>query len=192
MRSRPERARDRTRRRGRAGPPDHALHPDGRRGTGRRVPARRRVPRGRLRANAARLSPTRLARVAHARRGHDLSHGDRAAARSRRTHRDRVRPRRTEGHPGSRETQSSGAREAVVNGKHCDPVQTAERKSCSHDMRMKGQWHVYRPGAVVVAPSKRRASSSDDEYVAPCETPPVVELIPPRVALHQVTRSWPT
>jgi len=55
-------------------------------------------------------------------------------------------------------------------------------------MRMTGQWHVYRPGERWrFAPSKARVVIRTDEYVAPCETPPIVELITAReVALHPV------
>jgi endonuclease-8 len=55
-------------------------------------------------------------------------------------------------------------------------------------MRMQGQWHVYRPGQRWwFAPSKARVVIRTDEYVAPCETPPVVELMTAReVALHPV------
>jgi endonuclease-8 len=55
-------------------------------------------------------------------------------------------------------------------------------------MRMTGQWHVYRPGQRWwFAPSKARVVIRTDEYVAPCETPPVVELMTAReLALHPV------
>jgi endonuclease-8 len=55
-------------------------------------------------------------------------------------------------------------------------------------MRMQGQWHVYRPGQRWwFAPSKARVVIRTDEYVAPCETPPVVELMTAReIALHPV------
>ena len=55
-------------------------------------------------------------------------------------------------------------------------------------MRMTGQWHVYRPGERWwFAPSKARVVIRTDEYVAPCETPPVVELMTAReLSLHPV------
>ena len=55
-------------------------------------------------------------------------------------------------------------------------------------MRMQGQWHVYRPGQRWwFAPSKARVVIRTAEYVAPCETPPVVELMTAReLALHPV------
>src|SRR5207247_4579685 len=55
-------------------------------------------------------------------------------------------------------------------------------------MRMQGQWHVYRPGERWwFAPSKARVVIRTDEYVAPCESPPVVELLTAReIALHPV------
>lgn len=44
-------------------------------------------------------------------------------------------------------------------------------------MKMTGQWHVYRPGERWwFAPSKARVVIRTAEYVAPCETPPIVEL----------------
>jgi endonuclease-8 len=55
-------------------------------------------------------------------------------------------------------------------------------------MRMTGQWHVYRPGERWrLAPSKARVVIRTDAYVAPCESPPVVELLTAReIALHPV------
>src|SRR2546430_3045392 len=55
-------------------------------------------------------------------------------------------------------------------------------------MRMTGQWHVYRPGERWrFAPSKARVVIRTDDYVAPCETPPIVELMTAReIALHPV------
>ncbi|TME28816.1 MAG: hypothetical protein E6I64_02175 [Chloroflexi bacterium] len=42
-------------------------------------------------------------------------------------------------------------------------------------MRMTGQWHVYRPGERWwFAPSNARVVIRTAEYVAPCETPPIV------------------
>ena len=55
-------------------------------------------------------------------------------------------------------------------------------------MRMQGQWHVYKPGQRWwFAPSDARVVIRTAEYVAPCQTPPVVELMTAReVALHPV------
>jgi len=55
-------------------------------------------------------------------------------------------------------------------------------------MRMTGQWHVYRPGERWwFAPSNARVVIRTAEYVAPCETPPIVELMTAsEVAMHPV------
>src|SRR5256712_1802839 len=55
-------------------------------------------------------------------------------------------------------------------------------------MRMQGQWRVCRPGQRWwFAPSTARVVIRTAEYVAPCETPPVVELMTAReIALHPV------
>src|SRR5919204_2007410 len=55
-------------------------------------------------------------------------------------------------------------------------------------MRMQGQWHVYKPGQRWwFAPSDARVVIRTAEYVAPCQTPPIVELMTAReVALHPV------
>ena len=55
-------------------------------------------------------------------------------------------------------------------------------------MRMTGLWHVYRSGERWwFAPSKARVVIRTAEYVAACETPPVVELMTAReLALHPV------
>ena len=55
-------------------------------------------------------------------------------------------------------------------------------------MRMTGMWHVYRPGERWwFKPSDARVVITTDEYVAPCQTPPVVELMTAReLALHPV------
>ena len=55
-------------------------------------------------------------------------------------------------------------------------------------MRMQGIWHVYRPGEPWrCAPAKARVVIRTDAYVAPCVTPPVVELMTAsEVALHPV------
>src|SRR5438309_4992359 len=76
------------------------------------------------------------------------------------------------------------------NGKHLLITFTTDGEDVvlhTH-MRMQGQWHVYRPGQRWwFAPSKARVVIRTNEYVAPCETPPVVELMPVReVALHPV------
>jgi endonuclease-8 len=76
------------------------------------------------------------------------------------------------------------------NGKHLLITFTTDGEDVvlhTH-MRMQGQWHVYRPGQRWwFAPSKARVVIRTDEYVAPCETPPVVELMTAReVALHPV------
>jgi len=76
------------------------------------------------------------------------------------------------------------------NGKHLLITFTTDGEDVvlhTH-MRMQGQWHVYRPGERWwFAPSKARVVIRTDEYVAPCETPPVVELMTAReVALHPV------
>src|SRR5437764_10578785 len=76
------------------------------------------------------------------------------------------------------------------NGKHLLITFTTDGEDVvlhTH-MRMQGQWHVYRPGQRWwFAPSKARVVIRTDEYVAPCETPPVVELMTVRaIALHPV------
>src|SRR2546428_12035158 len=76
------------------------------------------------------------------------------------------------------------------NGKHLLITFTTDGEDVvlhTH-MRMQGQWHVYRPGERWwVAPSKARVVIRTDDYVAPCETPPVVELMTAReIALHPV------
>jgi endonuclease VIII len=55
-------------------------------------------------------------------------------------------------------------------------------------MRMTGVWHVYRPGERWrFAAAKARVVISTDQYVAPCVTPPVVELLTAReLSLHPV------
>src|SRR5919198_2614323 len=55
-------------------------------------------------------------------------------------------------------------------------------------MRMTGLWHVYRSGQRWwFAPSQARVVIRTAEYVAACETPPVVELMTAReLALHPV------
>ena len=55
-------------------------------------------------------------------------------------------------------------------------------------MRMTGMWYVYRPGERWwFKPSDARVVITTDEYVAPCQTPPVVELMTAReLALHPV------
>src|SRR5256712_10267498 len=76
------------------------------------------------------------------------------------------------------------------NGKHLLITFTTDGEDVvlhTH-MRMQGQWHVYRPGERWwFAPSKARVVIRTDDYVAPCETPPVVELMTAReIALHPV------
>src|SRR5438309_10251732 len=76
------------------------------------------------------------------------------------------------------------------NGKHLLITFTTDGEDVvlhTH-MRMQGQWHVYRPGQRWwFAPSKARVVIRTDDYVAPCETPPVVELMTAReIALHPV------
>ena len=76
------------------------------------------------------------------------------------------------------------------NGKHLLITFTTDGEDVvlhTH-MRMQGQWHVYRPGERWwFAPSDARVVIRTDEYVAPCQTPPVVELMTAReVALHPV------
>jgi endonuclease-8 len=76
------------------------------------------------------------------------------------------------------------------NGKHLMITFTTDGEDVvlhTH-MRMTGQWHVYRPGQRWwFAPSKARVVIRTDEYVAPCETPPIVELMTAReLALHPV------
>jgi endonuclease VIII len=76
------------------------------------------------------------------------------------------------------------------NGKHLMITFTTDGEDVvlhTH-MRMQGQWHVYRPGQRWwFAPSDARVVIRTDAYVAPCETPPVVELMTAReVALHVV------
>src|SRR2546429_2852554 len=76
------------------------------------------------------------------------------------------------------------------NGKHLLITFTTDGEDVvlhTH-MRMQGQWHVYRPGQRWwFAPSTARVVIRTAEYVAPCETPPVVELMTAReVALHPV------
>jgi endonuclease-8 len=76
------------------------------------------------------------------------------------------------------------------NGKHLLITFTTDGEDVvlhTH-MRMQGQWHVYRPGQRWwFTPSDARVVIRTDAYVAPCETPPVVELMTAReVALHPV------
>src|SRR5437763_14479267 len=76
------------------------------------------------------------------------------------------------------------------NGKHLLITFTTDGEDVvlhTH-MRMQGQWHVYRPGQRWwFAPSNARVVIRTADYVAPCETPPVVELMTAReVALHPV------
>src|SRR5688500_20228271 len=58
-------------------------------------------------------------------------------------------------------------------------------------MKMTGMWHVYRPGERWWSPpSDARVVIRTDEFVAPCFTPPVVELMTTReIAFHAVLRS---
>src|SRR5438445_5600721 len=55
-------------------------------------------------------------------------------------------------------------------------------------MRMTGMWHVYRPGERWwFKPADPSVVITTDAYVAPCQTPPVVELRTAReVAIHTV------
>src|SRR2546421_9407785 len=64
----------------------------------------------------------------------------------------------------------------------------ARTSSSTRTCACKGQWHVYRPGQRWwFAPSNARVVIRTADYVAPCETPPVVELMTAReVALHPV------
>jgi endonuclease-8 len=76
------------------------------------------------------------------------------------------------------------------NGKHLMITFTTDREDVvlhTH-MRMTGMWHVYRPGERWwFKPSDARVVIRTDEYVAPCQTPPVVELMTAReLALHPV------
>jgi len=76
------------------------------------------------------------------------------------------------------------------NGKHLLITFTTDGEDVvlhTH-MRMQGQWHVYRPGERWwFAPSKARVVIRTDEYVAPCESPPVVELLTAReIVLHPI------
>jgi len=76
------------------------------------------------------------------------------------------------------------------NGKHLLITFATDREDVvlhTH-MKMTGQWHVYRPGQRWwFAPSKARVVIRTDEYVAPCETPPIVELFTAReIAMHPV------
>src|SRR5881628_4193795 len=95
-------------------------------------------------------------------------------------------------------TQAAARRQVVggtvkaveSNGKHLLITFTTDGEDVvlhTH-MRMQGQWHVYRPGQRWwFAPSKARVVIRTDEYVAPCETPPVFELMTAReVVLHPV------
>jgi endonuclease-8 len=102
---------------------------------------------------------------------------------------DLVAPRMTPA--AARRRVVGGTVKAVEsNGKHLMITFTTDGEDVvlhTH-MRMQGQWHVYRPGQRWwFAPSKARVVIRTDEYVAPCETPPVVELMTAReVALHPV------
>ena len=76
------------------------------------------------------------------------------------------------------------------NGKHLMITFTTDGEDVvlhTH-MRMQGQWHVYKPGQRWwLRPSDARVVIRTADYVAPCETPPVVELMTAReVALHPV------
>jgi endonuclease-8 len=55
-------------------------------------------------------------------------------------------------------------------------------------MKMTGMWHIYRPGERWWSPrSDARVVITTDEFVAPCFTPPVVELMTSReIAFHAV------
>ncbi|TMC72812.1 MAG: Fpg/Nei family DNA glycosylase [Chloroflexi bacterium] len=76
------------------------------------------------------------------------------------------------------------------NGKHLMITFTtdAEDVVLHTHMRMQGQWHVYRPDQRWwFAPSDARVVIRTEAYVAPCKTPPVVELMTAReVVLHPV------
>ena len=100
-----------------------------------------------------------------------------------------VAPRMT---PAAARRQVVGGTAKAVesNGKHLLITFTTDGEDVvlhTH-MPMQGQWHVYRPGERWwFAPSKARVVIRTDEYIAPCETPPVVELMTAReVALHPV------
>src|SRR2546427_7002150 len=76
------------------------------------------------------------------------------------------------------------------NGKHLLITFTTDGEDVvlhTH-MRMTGQWHVYRTGERWrFAPAKARVVIRTDAYVAPCVTPPVVELLTAsELALHSV------
>ena len=94
-------------------------------------------------------------------------------------------------HAASQRRIVGGTVKAVEsNGKHLMITFTTDGEDVvlhTH-MRMQGQWHVYRPGERWwFAPSDARVVIRTDEYVAPCQTPPVVELMTAgEVALHPV------
>ncbi len=74
------------------------------------------------------------------------------------------------------------------NGKHLFITFTTDGEDVvlhTH-MKMTGQWHVYRPGERWrAAPSDARVVIRTDAYVAPCFTPPIVELLTAReLAIH--------
>src|SRR2546428_6811747 len=81
----------------------------------------------------------------------------------------------------ARRTIVGGTVKAVEsNGKHLLITFTTDGEDVvlhTH-MRMTGQWHVYRTGERWrFAPAKARVVIRTDAYVAPCVTPPVVELL---------------
>ena len=94
-------------------------------------------------------------------------------------------------HAASQRRIVGGTVKAVEsNGKHLMITFTTDGEDVvlhTH-MRMTGQWHVYRPGERWwFAPTKARVVIRTDAYVAPCETPPVVELMTAsEVAMHPV------
>jgi len=91
----------------------------------------------------------------------------------------------------ARRTIVGGTVKAVEsNGKHLLITFTTDGEDVvlhTH-MRMTGQWHVYRTGERWrFAPAKARVVIRTDAYVAPCVTPPVVELLTAsELALHSV------
>src|SRR5207247_8205394 len=89
-----------------------------------------------------------------------------------------------------RQVVGGTVRAVESNGKHLLITFTTDGEDVvlhTH-MRMTGQWHVYRTGERWrFAPAKARVVIRTDAYVAPCVTPPVVELLTAsELAMHSV------
>jgi len=88
------------------------------------------------------------------------------------------------------EIVGSVVRSVESNGKHLliTFARGADDVVLHTHMKMTGMWHVYRPGERWWSPrSDARVVITTDEFVAPCFTPPVVELMTTReIAFHAV------